>query len=114
MRIVSIEKETILNFSWNESKYGGFCMEWIYHFVRNANKIMIFYDVISQVVDACKEHIPSLAASFDDPRLTLHIGDGMEFLKQCKQQFDVIITDASDPVVADADFQSKDGLLFFL
>lgn len=38
-----------------------------------------------------------MAKGFDSPKLKLHIGDGFEFLKNNKNQFDVIITDSSDP-----------------
>ena len=39
-----------------------------------------------------------MAASFSSPKLNLHIGDGFEFMKQHKGQYDVIITDSSDPI----------------
>ena len=34
----------------------------------------------------------------DDPRLTTHVGCGMEFMKNHEDEFDVIITDSSDPI----------------
>ncbi len=37
-----------------------------------------------------------MAKGFDSEKLTLHIGDGFEFLKNHKNEFDVIITDSSD------------------
>lgn len=39
-----------------------------------------------------------MAVGFESPKLTLHVGDGFEFMKNHKQEFDVIITDSSDPV----------------
>ena len=38
-------------------------------------------------------------AGFNDPRVTLHIGDGFEFLQRdtTRGAYDVIITDSSDP-----------------
>ena len=38
-----------------------------------------------------------MAAGFDDPRVKVHIGDGFEFLERYENEFDVIITDSSDP-----------------
>ena len=38
-----------------------------------------------------------MAKSYDDPRTRVHIGDGFKFLEEYKNQFDVIITDSSDP-----------------
>lgn len=39
-----------------------------------------------------------MAKGFFSPKLTLHVGDGFEFMKQNNNAFDVIITDSSDPV----------------
>lgn len=38
-----------------------------------------------------------MAKGFLSPKLTLHIGDGAEFVKNHENEFDVIITDSSDP-----------------
>lgn len=39
-----------------------------------------------------------MACGFDSPKLKLTIGDGFEFMKQHQGEFDVIITDSSDPI----------------
>lgn len=39
-----------------------------------------------------------MAQGFDSEKLNLYIGDGLEFLRNNKNKFDVIITDSSDPV----------------
>ena len=39
-----------------------------------------------------------MASSFDSPKLNLHIGDGFEFMKKHRGEYDVIITDSSDPI----------------
>ncbi len=39
-----------------------------------------------------------MAKGFFSPKLTLHVGDGFEFMKKNQDAFDVIITDSSDPV----------------
>lgn len=38
-----------------------------------------------------------MAAGFNSPKVHLYIGDGYEFVKQQQEEFDVIITDSSDP-----------------
>lgn len=38
-----------------------------------------------------------MAKGFDSPKLTLHVGDGAEYMKKHKGEFDVIITDSPDP-----------------
>lgn len=39
-----------------------------------------------------------MAKGLSNPKVDLHIGDGFEFIKKHSNQFDVIITDSSDPV----------------
>ena len=39
-----------------------------------------------------------MSKSYSDPKLTVKISDGIEYLKKCCQEYDVIITDASDEV----------------
>ncbi|GAV00764.1 hypothetical protein RvY_11565 [Ramazzottius varieornatus] len=55
-------------------------------------------EIDKDVVEVSKKFLPSLASSFSDPKLTLHIGDGLEFMQKCKGVFDIVITDSSDPV----------------
>ena len=50
------------------------------------------------VVEVAKKFLHGLSACFDSPKLELHIGDGFEFLKGHKEEFDVVITDSSDPI----------------
>ncbi|XP_064123107.1 spermidine synthase-like [Macrobrachium nipponense] len=67
-------------------------------------------EIDSKVVEACKKYIPSMGCGFSCPKLTLYTGDGAKFLETTNEKFDVIITDASDPVVnADEGAGTKDG-----
>jgi spermidine synthase len=45
-----------------------------------------------------------MAKGFSSPKVTVIIADGCEYLKQHTNEFDVIITDSSDP---DGKFYSK-------
>lgn len=45
-----------------------------------------------------KKYLPFMASSYSSPKLTLHVGDGREFVGKHRESFDVIITDSSDPV----------------
>src|SRR5436305_4834847 len=38
-----------------------------------------------------------MAISYQHPKVKVHIGDGFKFLDDYKNEFDVIITDSSDP-----------------
>uniref|UniRef100_A0A914V0I8 PABS domain-containing protein n=1 Tax=Plectus sambesii TaxID=2011161 RepID=A0A914V0I8_9BILA len=55
-------------------------------------------EIDGMVIEASKKYLPHMSCGFNDPKLTLLVGDGFKFLKENKTLFDVIITDSSDPV----------------
>lgn len=54
-------------------------------------------EIDEKVIEISKKYLPFMAEGFNSPKLTLFIEDGIEFIKKHKQEFDVIITDSSDP-----------------
>jgi len=60
-------------------------------------KKIVQCEIDEDVVKVSKQFLPGMAKGFDSEKLTLHIGDGFEFLRNHKNEFDVIITDSSDP-----------------
>lgn len=55
-------------------------------------------EIDAKVVEVSKKFLPFMASGFSSPKLTLNIGDGLEFVSKHKNEFDVIITDSSDPI----------------
>lgn len=55
-------------------------------------------EIDGRVVDLSKQYLPFMSNGFDSDKLELTIGDGFEFMKNHKVEFDVIITDSSDPI----------------
>lgn len=55
-------------------------------------------EIDKMVVDACREHIPQTSCALDDPKAELIIEDGLKFVNETKEKFDVIIVDSTDPV----------------
>ncbi len=55
-------------------------------------------EIDEMVVEACKRYIPQTASSLDDPRVTVTIADGVEFVAKTKERFDVVIVDSTDPI----------------
>lgn len=56
-------------------------------------------EIDQAVIDMCKEYLPGHSAgSFDDPRTNIVIADGVEYVNQTDEKFDVIISDCTDPV----------------
>ena len=50
------------------------------------------------MIELSKKHLPEMAVGFENPKVTIFIQDGGEFVKERKETYDVIITDSTDPV----------------
>ncbi len=56
-------------------------------------------EIDGQVIEMCKQYLPNHSAgAFDDPRARIIIDDGMKFVQNTTDTFDVIISDSTDPV----------------
>ncbi len=59
----------------------------------------VMIDIDGEVVEECRRHLPEMHQNaFDDPRLEVVIGDALDYLDETKQEWDVIISDLSDPI----------------
>ena len=62
-------------------------------------KEVTMVEIDGEVIKACKEHLPTIASAFDDERLNVIVGDGIEYVKNSESElYDMIIVDGSDPV----------------
>jgi spermidine synthase len=55
-------------------------------------------EIDGMVVEACRRFIPQTAAALDDPRVTVTIADGVEFVARTDEAYDVVIVDSTDPI----------------
>jgi len=55
-------------------------------------------EIDRDVVELCKEHFPSIASAYDNPKVELVIGDAIDYLQNVSGQYDVAVIDGSDPV----------------
>lgn len=55
-------------------------------------------EIDPEVVRACREYLPTLAASFDDPRVQVFYEDGAKYVAGCSEPYEVIIVDSTDPL----------------
>ncbi len=55
-------------------------------------------EIDEMVVEVSKKYFPKIAAGFSDPRAKVSIRDGIEYVKGISEQYDVILTDSTDPV----------------
>lgn len=56
-------------------------------------------EIDQQVIELCKEYLPNHSqGAFDNPKARIVIGDGVEFVNQTQERFDIIISDSTDPI----------------
>jgi len=61
-------------------------------------KEIFICELDEDVIKYSKQYLPSLAKGYDDPRVTTKVMDGALFMDENQGNFDVIITDSSDPI----------------
>ncbi len=65
----------------------------------NSVQRVLMVDIDGEVVQACKEHLGEMHANaFDDPRVELAIEDALVVLDTLSEQWDIIISDLTDPI----------------
>ncbi len=55
-------------------------------------------EIDSCVVEACKKFIPQTASQLDHARVKVHIDDGVKYVKNTTEHFDVVLVDSTDPL----------------
>jgi spermidine synthase len=74
---------------------GGALRRVLEHPVRKATMV----EIDGEVVRVSRELLPAIAGeAFEDPRTELIIGDGVKYLRETEEHFDVILVDSTDPV----------------
>lgn len=58
----------------------------------------VMVEIDAMVIESCREYLHQMSDSLKDPRLHLLIEDGVKYLEQCQETFDVVIIDSTDPV----------------
>lgn len=59
---------------------------------------VVMVEIDGEVVEVCREHFKQTSCSFDDPRLELRIEDGVKYMAETQERFDVILVDSTDPI----------------
>lgn len=54
-------------------------------------------EIDKRVVEVCKEYLPITACGFDDNRVNVFFEDGLKYVRRCKNAYDLIIVDSTDP-----------------
>ncbi len=59
---------------------------------------VVMAEIDEVVVDFCRQHLPDVhRGAFDDPRLKVLITDGKAYVENCKDSFDLMMLDLTDP-----------------
>lgn len=57
-----------------------------------------FVEIDERVVQLCRKYLPQTAQKLDDPRVHHHYVDGIKFVKEKKDFYDLILVDSTDPI----------------
>ncbi|MBP7212360.1 polyamine aminopropyltransferase [bacterium] len=58
----------------------------------------VLCDIDGMVIDACKKYLPSVAGELDNPKVEVHVADAIEFVKDKKDMYDIVLIDSTDPM----------------
>jgi spermidine synthase len=60
---------------------------------------VVLVDIDPAVIELSKRFFPALSrAAFEDPRVSIVVGDGARYVARAGEKFDTIIVDSTDPV----------------
>ena len=59
---------------------------------------VVLCEIDGLVIDACKQFLPTIAGQLNDPRVLINVADGVAYMAEQNDAFDVIIIDSTDPM----------------
>ena len=65
-------------------------------------------EIDSDVVEVCRKFFPNISTANDHHKVNIVIDDALDYIKRCKNQFDIVIVDGSDPVGPSVDLFRSD------
>jgi len=74
---------------------GGLMREVVKH---EAVEKAILCEIDERVIEVSKQYLPELAVGFEHPKAEIFIGDGIKYVAEHKDAFDVILCDSTDPI----------------
>lgn len=74
---------------------GGTVREVLKH--KTVEKVVLC-EIDGMVIDACKEFLPTISCGLSDPRVEIKVEDAIEFIKDKKDEYDIILIDSTDPM----------------
>lgn len=59
---------------------------------------VVLCEIDGDVIDVSRRFLPSIAGKLDDPRVDIQVRDGVAYIAEQKNRFDVILIDSTDPI----------------
>jgi spermidine synthase len=57
-----------------------------------------FVEIDNVVIEACREHLTQTSCAMGDPRVDIQICDGIAYVKNTADRYDLILIDSTDPI----------------
>ena len=58
----------------------------------------VLCEIDGLVIEACKEHLPTIACELDNPKCEILVEDAIEYIKGKENMFDIVLIDSTDPM----------------
>lgn len=58
----------------------------------------VLAEIDGRVIEVSKQYLPEIAGKLDDPRVDVQVVDGIQYIADNKDSFDVIMVDSTEPV----------------
>src|SRR5574344_1476526 len=60
---------------------------------------VVLCEIDGMVIDACKEFLPTISCELENPKVEIKVEDAIEFIKNKKDEYDIILIDSTDPML---------------
>jgi spermidine synthase len=74
---------------------GGSVRETLKH---ESVKRVVLCEIDEMVIKVARDYFPTISPALDDPRVDIVVGDGIEYVKAHRNEFDSIFIDSTDPI----------------
>jgi spermidine synthase len=59
---------------------------------------IVMVEIDEMVIEASRKYLPSMSCGLEDPRVELIVADGVAYVAETDENFDIIIIDSTDPI----------------
>ncbi|MBR1753724.1 polyamine aminopropyltransferase [bacterium] len=59
---------------------------------------VVLCEIDGMVIEVCKKYLPTIACQLDNPKCEILVEDAIEYIKDKKDMFDIVLIDSTDPI----------------